>query len=160
MIGWILVALLAILTSVAATSFVTGLKRSFQKHSLARFISSAGFPPSDCEFSVIGGLRVPSNGWGTITVTWPVARFRICDGRVVIGPSSSALGWLLPTWTFPFTDLAKVERTGRGVRLLFQAVDAPVLFGWGQPDRILDHLEKHGVSVDREVHPSHWSTTR
>jgi hypothetical protein len=53
--------------------------------------------------SWIGGLRERGNA------TWPMIRLRLDDRGIALEPSAAWLGWLIPTYTVPWSSVARVS---------------------------------------------------
>lgn len=58
--------------------------------------------------SWIGGLRERGNA------TWPMCRLRVDEQGAVLGPAASWLGWLVPTYSLPWTEISAIHNA-RGV---------------------------------------------
>jgi hypothetical protein len=112
--------------------------------------------------SYIGGLRWAPRLGGYLNASIPLVRLRLDSGGLAIEPSNRLVAPYVPGWSFPWRDVERAERVGRmpffttGVRFFVRDRNKPFTFWTMQPDDVLDALEAHGVTVDREYHHINW----
>lgn len=125
--------------------------------------------------SFIGGMRWMRQGV-IVTASWGTARLQVHPGGISLGPSVTWPGvWsivllplflltrIIPRWEFAWSDITRVENTGRGVRLIVRGREDPIVFnrwairGYPRVDPLLHALERRGVMVDWQVKPATWS---
>ncbi len=121
---------------------------------LADVNETRGGPP---EKTFVGGL------WsGTGSAIWPLARLRFFGWGIGVRASTRLLGWLVPVWDARYEELSGAQLiwapvASRGVCFLLTAADPVVFWSRRGPD-ILDHLQVHGVPVDRSLTRLSWGT--
>ncbi len=95
------------------------------------------------EVTFVGAVRTTPR-----YATWPFARLKVRPGGIALQPSV-AIG-SQGIWELPWADIARVERTVRGVRLIVRGREADPIVFFGPFDRnaLLLLLERHGVRVD------------
>jgi hypothetical protein len=127
---------------------------------LAQFLTTTR--PGAVRWRGLVGVRYPLAQGGTMTATTPMARVTCDDDGVRVWASVPVLRFAVPSWLFRWPDLLVAEAVGgSGVRLRFQAVDAPILL-LAMVDRasFFDELETHSVRTNRRPQPSGWWSTR
>lgn len=103
------------------------------------------------ELTVLGGLRSKS-----VNASYGLARLDCFGWGIRLRSSARWLRWLLPAWEARYDELVKAQLItvplgNRGVR--FQPADgtSPIIFWTFKGSIILDQLEAHGVTVNRNV---------
>jgi hypothetical protein len=116
-------------------------------------IEMSGGPP---DRTFVGGL------WSeTMSAIWPLVRLELFGWGIGLRASTRGLGWLIPAWTARYEELTgaqlvRVPVASRGV--CFHTVTAAglIVFWSRRGTDILDHLQVHGVPVDRSVSQLSW----
>jgi hypothetical protein len=100
-----------------------------------------------------GGMRSP---W--FTASWPLARLSVFPWGVHMDGSASWLRTALPVWEARFDELTKIEpgrgRLGSYVAVRFKtrsAADWAIFWAPRNAGRVLDEIERLGVTVSRDV---------
>jgi hypothetical protein len=133
--------------------------RSQRRSALQRFASSV--PSQRAHWSSLAGVRYPLAPVGTMTATSPMARVVGDDDGISVAPSFALFRFAVPSWRFPWADLASAEAVGSSsVRLRLRAVDSVIILtALPDRDRLFAALERHGVQTNRDPQPSNWWST-
>jgi hypothetical protein len=113
-------------------------------------------PGAAPERTFAGGL------WSeTINVAWPLARLELSCWGIRFGASVRVLGWLIPRLDVSYEELTGAQlisapAASRGVCLYIASATGPIVFLSRRGTGILDHLQVHGVQVDRSVTRLPW----
>ena len=112
-----------------------------------------GGPP---EQTFVGGL------WsGTVSAIWPLARLELSGWGIGLRASTRVLGWLIPAGDAGYEDVSGAHLiwapiASRGVCLHALTAADPIVFWSRRGPDILDHLQIHGLPVDRSVTRLSW----
>ena len=144
---------------VAAVVIIALFGRLLRRGTPLKEFAAAGRLREKARLRALGGLRCPSDGGGTITVTMPLVRLTCYDTHLRLGPSLGVLGPFVPSWAFPLSAIERAEPVkgsiaGAGAR--FWVAGVPVVFLTSDPFQVLDAVESGGVPVNREWGKTEW----
>lgn len=135
----IIVGVLAVPASVVGVRWI--------RHLWAESACEMEMPDAVLEMTFSGGLLS-----GSVSATWPLVLLEFFDWGIRLRGSARLWQRLVPRWDARYEDLATVQLVSSmsaGIRLADTRGADAIVFWTFKSAKIMDHLEAHGVPVDR-----------
>ena len=116
-----------------------------------------GAPGGPAGRTFVGGVWSGAAG----SAIWPLARLELLAEGIRVRGSVRGLRWLVSVWEARYEELSRAQLVSapiasRGVYFRTAGAAGSIVFWSRRGAAIVDHLQRHGVPVDRSVTRLQW----